>query len=121
METTPNTQQDLNQENTPPTPELEEKSSWGSAIGIILIVAIIVIGGLYFWGQKIDERLSEFESNNTDITVEDILNAPDSQLEALSEEQSTSTDITDIEEDLDTTNLDNLDAELDAIDAELNN
>lgn len=104
-------------ENTPPTQTPEEKSSWGSAIGIILIVAVIIIGGLYFWGQKIDERLSEYEGQN--ITVEDILNAPDSQLEALSEEQSTSTDITDIESDLDMTDLDNLDTELDAIEAEL--
>jgi uncharacterized protein HemX len=118
METTPNMNPESNQENiTPPAPAPEEKSSWGSAIGIILIIAIIIIGGLYFWGQKIDERLSEFEAG--DVTVEDILNAPDSQLEALSEEQSTSTDITDIEEDLDTTDLDNLDAELKAIEAEL--
>lgn len=118
METTPNMNQEFNQENTtPPTPAPEEKSSWGSAIGIILIVAVIIIGGLYFWGQKIDERMSEYEAG--DVTVEDILNAPDSQLEALSEEQSTSTDITDIEEDLNTTDLDELDAELDAIEAEL--
>ncbi len=110
--------QNTTPEQTPTPSAPEEKGSWGSAIGIILIVAVIVIGGLYFWGQKIDERLSEFEGQ--DITVDDILNAPDADLDALSEEQSTSTDINDIENDLNATDLNNLDAELDAIDAELN-
>lgn len=118
METTPNTNPEKHREDTPSVSSVpEEKSSWGSAIGIVLIVAVIIIGGLYFWGQKIDERMSEYEAG--DVTVEEILNAPDAQLEALSEEQSTSTDIADIENDLNMTDLDSLDAELDAIEAEL--
>jgi uncharacterized protein HemX len=114
-----NTQEQYTPEETahmPSSPESPEKGSWGSTIGIILIVAVIVIGGLYFWGQKIDERLSEYEGN---ITVEDILNAPDASLEAF-QEQGTSTDPADIKNELDATNFDNLDAELDAIDTELN-
>lgn len=32
-----------------------QKSSIGGIIGTIIIISIIVLGGLYFWGKRIEE------------------------------------------------------------------
>jgi uncharacterized membrane protein (DUF485 family) len=32
--------------------EPQEGGSMGSLIGIILIIAVIVLGGIYFWGKR---------------------------------------------------------------------
>ena len=37
----------------------ENKSSVGSIIGTIVIIAIIILGGLYFWGKRIEENKSK--------------------------------------------------------------
>jgi hypothetical protein len=89
----------------------EDKKQTGSLIGIIIIILIIVIGGFYFWGQKLDEVSIE-------PTAEEILAEEDVLSEAL-ETQGTSDELTDIEADLESTNLDDLDAELSDIDLEL--
>jgi len=91
------------QENAP-----KEKSA-GGVISTIIIVVIILIGAVYLFTSR--------EPAPT-MTPEEIVASPDAQMEALLE-QSTSDDITAIEEDLDTTDLEGLDAELEAIEAEL--
>lgn len=35
--------------------EEENKTGVGSIIGTIIIIAIIILGGLYFWGKRIEE------------------------------------------------------------------
>ena len=35
--------------------EQQNKSSIGSIIGTIIIIAMIVLGGLYFWGKRIED------------------------------------------------------------------
>ncbi|MDP3763932.1 MAG: hypothetical protein Q8Q92_04845 [bacterium] len=73
-----------------------ESSSGGSAgliIGVIVILAIVILGGLYFWGQR---------ANNSDA-VTDTISTP-----------STSDEAAVIEADLNTTDIENLDAELNA-------
>lgn len=37
----------------------ENKSSIGSIIATIIIIAIIILGGLYFWGKRIEENKSK--------------------------------------------------------------
>jgi uncharacterized protein YdgA (DUF945 family) len=78
----------------------EKKGGMGSMIGTIIIIAIIILGGLYFWGKRIqDSKINqELTSENADelanimsITREDDLNT--------------------IEADLNSTNL-NLDTEI---------
>ena len=72
------------------------ESSGGSSgliIGVIVILAIIILGGLYFWSQRVDVTDQAVESINT---------------------QSTSDEAAAIEADLNTTNVENLDAELNA-------
>jgi len=78
-------------------PMNDSPKSLGSIIGAIIIVIIIILGGFYFWGNKLNEENPE----NT------------------SEVATTSDEVIDIEADLDTINTDELDVELDNIDAEL--
>ncbi|MBL7045167.1 MAG: hypothetical protein ISR98_01025 [Parcubacteria group bacterium] len=93
-----------------------EKKSVGPIIGIAIIVVIIIFGGLYYWGGKINnEELRQAQENTT---PEEILNQQDTSVESL-QVQSTSDEITDIEADLNLTDLDDLDAELGNIDIEL--
>ena len=34
----------------------EHTFSWGTFIGIIIILAVLIIGALYFWGAKLAEK-----------------------------------------------------------------
>ncbi|NTV22728.1 MAG: hypothetical protein HGB03_04210 [Candidatus Yonathbacteria bacterium] len=94
-----------------------QETSWGAIVGIVIVVAILIIGTFYFWGKELDESgtLPPVEEN---VTGEDILNRPDPVTEAL-KEQGTSDDISSIEADLSATDLSGLDTELENIDAEL--
>jgi uncharacterized protein HemX len=38
------------------TPTPNEDKSVGPTIGVILIVLVIILGGLYFWGQRISQQ-----------------------------------------------------------------
>lgn len=91
----------------PPMPE--EKSHFGAISGIVIIVVILALGGLYLWGKEL--------SNQAPATPESgVMNeaAVDSSTQAL-ETQGTSDNISDIEADLNNTNLENLDADLQSI------
>lgn len=97
--------------NTPQQPVSENKSSIGSIIGTIIIIAIIILGGLYFWGKRIDEaRMKEglVSNEQTENAI-----AEDDNMEANAIMSVTSSDdLNSIEADLKATNLDNLGAEL---------
>ncbi len=69
-------------------------SSAGPVIGVIVILVIIILAGLYFWGQR----------TNDDMRIEDTLNAINFQNE--SDELNTS------EADLEATDIENLDSEM---------
>jgi len=95
-----------------PPRELENKpGSVGPVVAIVVIVAVLILGGLYYWGVQL---------NKEEMTGEEIENLPDEGLESL-ETQGTSDTLGAIEEDLQTTDLDGLDSELDQIETELNN
>ncbi len=97
--------------NSAPVQPHENKSSIGSIIGTIIIIAIIILGGLYFWGKRIDEaRMKEgLVSNDTEETSPVV----DDNMEANAIMSVTgSDDLNSIEADLKATNLDNLGAEL---------
>lgn len=90
--------------NTTPTMESGgENGKTGAIIGILVIVIILVIGALYFWGQRL------VETPNVEETSPAVFQPV----------ESTSTEISDIEADLSTTDLDNLGAELNSINTEL--
>ena len=64
----------------------------GPVIGVIVILAIIILGGLYFWSQRA----------GNDAVIDEI------------NTQSGSDEASDIEADLNATDIENLDAELNA-------
>ena len=83
------------------------KSSIGSIVSTIIIIALIILGGLYFWGKRIEE------AKNAQTTMTDTTTANAEQNEAATiRSTSSSDDVSSIEADLNATNLDNLDAEL---------
>lgn len=94
--------------------ERNEKKSIGPIIGMVIILVIIIFGGLYYWGGQIKNQKEQ-----ENVTSEEILEQKDPALEAL-EIQNSSNEIKDIEVDLDLTNLEGLDKELENIDAEIN-
>lgn len=94
-----------------PTPQATANKSSGPVIGIVIIVVVLVLGGLYFWGERIV---------NEQPTPEEIIGAPDQTLENLNM-QGTSDEINAIESDLNATNLQNLDSEVRDIESELGN
>ena len=87
-----------------------ENKPTGPIIGAVIIILVLIVGALYFWGAKLNK-----EDNKT---PEDILSAEDQTLNQL-ETQSTSTEINAIENDLNATVLNGLDADLQSIDKEL--
>ena len=85
----------------------QNKSSIGSIIGTVIIIAIIILGGLYFWGKRIEE------SNLKQDLVENNQTEEIKPTEADSiKKVSSSDDLNSIEADLNSTNLDNLGAEM---------
>lgn len=92
-----------------PTP-VQNKSSIGSIIGTIVIIAVIILGGLYFWGKRVEEAKLR-QALVTDTTSEQTSETDEA---AAIKSTSSSDDLSSIEADLNSTNLDNLDAEIQA-------
>lgn len=76
--------------------KIEKDKGVGPIIGSIIIIILIIIGGIYYWNSIIDERAATQDTS----------------------EQSEAESISEIEAELNTTDLDNLDAELEQIEAE---
>ncbi|MEX0919252.1 MAG: hypothetical protein WDZ64_00700 [Parcubacteria group bacterium] len=88
----------MNEEQNNPNPNIntEGGSSTGPIVGTIVILAIIALGAFYFWGERANE---------------------DAVLEGMVEEintQDESDDTASIEADLEDTDLEGIDAELNA-------
>jgi len=49
-------------------PVTENTSSIGGIIGIIIVIAVIILGGLYFWGKRVEE--TQIETNPSTMTQE---------------------------------------------------
>lgn len=98
--------------NTPSNQGNKENTSIGPVVGIFIILAIIILGGLYFWGKQV--------ANDTDNgpDAEEIMNQLDESRDELNNVSSSDV-IADIEADLGSTDLDSLDVELGNIDSEL--
>lgn len=47
--------------------KISKDSSVGPAIGIIIIIAVLIVGALYFWGSRLNKD-SEKGSSNTKST-----------------------------------------------------
>jgi len=96
----------FNPNQMPPMQGTVEKKSMGPLIAVVIILALIIIGGLYF--------LKTRSSQNVYVPTE----AADSVTASLNQ-QGTSDDLNSIEADLNATDLSNLDQGAAAIEAEL--
>lgn len=85
----------------------ENKSSVGSIIGTIVIIAIIILGGLYFWGKRIEENKSK-ENLITDFTP----GTEETTRTGVEGDISASDELDVLEAELNATVVDGLDAEL---------
>ena len=84
------------------------ESKLGPAIGIIIVIIVLVVGALYFWGQKISNEspptTERSPATNTATSV-------DSAVQNLNT-QSSSDELNAINNDLKSTTLNGLDTEL---------
>ncbi|MFT5179885.1 MAG: hypothetical protein ACI9GH_000254 [Candidatus Paceibacteria bacterium] len=115
---TPETEASVTPIQTPPTDtpiqprpiitEDEKEGSVGPVVASVIIIILIIIGGLYFWGSVLKEQgysPEEYIDVNEDSQIKDLTT------------QSSSDEISDIESDLNGTDLDNLDDELSDIES----
>ena len=89
-------------------PQTQNKSSIGSIIGTIIIIAVIILGGLYFWGKRIEE--AKIKQN---LIAEPVTTETTEMNEATTiKSVSPGDDLNSIDYDLNKTNLNDLDTEL---------
>lgn len=82
--------------------EKKNEGSLGPVVGLIIILLLIILGGLYFWGERA-KRVSPVQDESAlgdDQAIQEI------------KTQSSSDATTDIEADLNATNVDSIDANL---------
>lgn len=100
----------------------EETSYLGMILGVLIVILVLLLGGLYLWGTTLQDQLVPTESVMDRPTAEENnepeSNTADAQVEALNT-VSTSDELSAIEADLESTNIEELDAEANAIDAEV--
>lgn len=101
------------------TPTQKEERSIGPAIGIIVIIAIIILGGLYFWGQRLAQQPNTTvqEQTQTPVTQTQEEVTPGADLNQL-QNQGSSDDLNSIQADLNSTDLNNLGTEVNSINTE---
>jgi len=108
-------------ETAPLPAEVNKSILSGPIILLLFIILVVILGGLYYW-YSIVKSIPIIQPTNNRPTAEQN-NEPEStnaeaQTQAL-DVVSTSDELDTIEADVSSTNLDNLDAELNALDAEL--
>jgi len=108
-------------ETAPLPAEVNKSILSGPIILLLFIILVVILGGLYYW-YSIVKSIPIIQPTNNRPTAEQN-NEPEStnaeaQTQAL-DVVSTSDELGAIEADVSSTNLDNLDAELNALDAEL--
>jgi hypothetical protein len=95
----------FNPNQMPPIQAVEEKKSKGPLVAVIIILALIIIGGLYFLKQR--ASMPVYVPQTTDSITESL------------NTQSSSDELSSIETDLNSTDIENIDQGAAAIDAEL--
>ncbi len=101
----------------------EHLSHLGPILGVLIVVLVLILGGLYLWGATLSEGPQHMDTAEETAPREIENKEPETpRAEAdtqILETVSSSDEIEAIETDIDNTNLDTLDAEMEAIDAEL--
>jgi len=81
----------------------------GPVIALIIILAVIVLGGLYFWGQRTSNNTTDIYGNPISPSVSDSNTIP------VIDNQSSSDASASIEADLKATDIDSIDSQLNAL------
>lgn len=102
---------------TPVSFDQKHHSHIGPILGVLIIMLVLILGGLYLWGSMLSQEASVMEEK-TLINNEPETPRADADTQIL-ETLSPSDEISAIEADLSATNLDSLDSDLVTIDAEL--
>lgn len=95
----------------------EHHSHIAPILGILLIVLVIILGGLYLWGAQLTKEQEVIETRAIENNEPETVRAEADQ--QILETVSPSDSLNAIEADIESTNLDSLDAELNTMDAEL--
>lgn len=96
------------------THQEDEGPGLGPAIGTIIIVAVLVLGAFYLWGQKVSPGPQEQNPTNQQSQQQG------DAIAAEYRDVATSTELDSIERDLQDTNLQQLGSELESLSRELN-
>lgn len=102
-----NEEQTQNPQMTNPVSGQQNPKSVGPAIGIVIIILVIILGALYFWGQTIDRR--EVILNQQQMETADQAGSLPTQ--------SSSDDLGSIEADLNMANFEDLGNEFNSVEA----
>ncbi len=90
-----------------------EESKIGPIIGIIIVVIVLIIGALYFWGEKLNKEKMGAPTNTTATTNQPVAtDASTDSIVAKLGNQNTSDDLTSIANDLSATVRDSVDVVL---------
>ncbi len=102
--------------------EPEKPSHLGAVLGVLIVILVLILGGLYLWGTTLNQDMNVLTEPATRPTAEENNEPESTKAEAEVETMqvlSTSDEINAIEADLDNTDLEDLDSELTSIEAEL--
>lgn len=104
----------FNPSQMPPMPSQPEKKPIGPLVAVIVILALIVVGGLYF----LKTRSVQKTYTPPEISPTVVQPKTDSVTDSL-KQQSSSDNLSSIESDLNATNLNNIDQGAAAVEASL--
>lgn len=54
---------------TPTIPTAPKQNSFGSTFGVVLVLLIVIVGALYFWGERI-ARDGGIQATSTPVELE---------------------------------------------------
>ena len=97
---------------------MEKESSYGPAIGLVIIIVIIALGSVYFLQEDNDTEMLETQESSTTIETNIIEVTPEEQEDVVDTINTIGAEDTldSIESDLNITDLDSIDAGLDDLD-----
>lgn len=101
----------MSQMNMNNNPQHTPKSGMGSVIATIIIIALIILGGLYFWGKRIETERENRKIMSGEITTDETAAVSQAMK---TQEVSNDDSLTLIEAELGETNTTSVDMEIQA-------
>ena len=109
---------ELKMPNSQTSPE-ESHAHLGVILGVLIVILLLILGGLYLWGTTLTQPTEEASPERPTAEENNEPESTNAEAEVQTTQAvSTSDEIEAIEADVEATNLEELDAELEAIEAE---